>query len=169
MGKSFLKFTAMGYRDVMGRFTKRTQTQERERRRAGREMARETLKELQAQAPEKTGVFKDGLFFRTYDRGHRMWIRFYAGGPHAFVLPFLLEGTRPHIIPTGGAPAQLAKGYPLRFWWEKGPAGPGVYHYWSVNHPGTDPDPFADRTAEIMEPRIRDRLQKVAGQVARVS
>lgn len=26
--------------------------------------------------------------------------------------------------------------YPLRFYWDNGPNGPGVYHYMHVNHPG---------------------------------
>lgn len=35
----------------------------------------------------------------------------------------------PHIIRSRGR-------YPLRFWWENGPDGPGEYRFMSVNHPG---------------------------------
>lgn len=36
----------------------------------------------------------------------------------------------PHIIRPRG------RGYPLRFWWEDGPNGPGEYRYMKVMHPG---------------------------------
>ena len=36
----------------------------------------------------------------------------------------------PHVIRPRG------RGYPLRFWWENGPDGPGEYRYMKVNHPG---------------------------------
>jgi hypothetical protein len=35
----------------------------------------------------------------------------------------------PHVIRSRGR-------YPLRFWWEDGPDGPGEYRYMKVNHPG---------------------------------
>jgi hypothetical protein len=63
----------------------------------------------------------------------------------------------------------MAKGYPLRFYWEKGPRGPGVYFYWSVNHPGTDPDPFIDLAIESAWPEMAAELRKVAARVALLS
>lgn len=38
--------------------------------------------------------------------------------------------TMPHEIRARNAPV-------LRFWWDRGPAGPGIYHYLRVLHPGT--------------------------------
>lgn len=52
---------------------------------------------------------------------------------------WITKGTRPHVIRPKGP------GYPLRFFWAKGPKGPGIYHYYSVNHPGTKPNPFIAR------------------------
>jgi len=82
------------------------------------------------------------------------------------VLPFLIYGTRPHTIPTGGSAAQMAKGYPLTFYWEKGPAGKGWYSFWSVQHPGTKPSPFVDEAYREIGPQLKSDLQKVAVRVA---
>jgi hypothetical protein len=38
----------------------------------------------------------------------------------------------PHPIPRLG----VTLGYPLRFWWNDGPRGPGEYLFTRVNHPG---------------------------------
>lgn len=56
------------------------------------------------------------------------------GAPYAAAVH---EGSRPHEIPTGGAAAQKAKGYPLRF-----PKNGMVIRAWKVNHPGNAPNPF---------------------------
>lgn len=51
------------------------------------------------------------------------------------------DGARPHGIPTGGAAAQMAKGYPLRFLKDGKVRMP-----WSVNHPGNQrPNPWLVR------------------------
>lgn len=63
----------------------------------------------------------------------------------AWLNRIIIHGSRPHRIPTGGAAAQMAKGYPLRFYWENGPNGPGIYYYWTVWHPGTKPNPYPSR------------------------
>ena len=68
----------------------------------------------------------------------------------------LPPGTIAHTIPGGAtvsksaaAEMQKQKGYPLRFYWEKGPDGPGVYSFWSVEHPGYDPkEDWSDRVME---------------------
>ena len=67
---------------------------------------------------------------------------------------------------TGGSAAQMAKGYPLTFYWEKGPAGKGWYSFWSVQHPGTKPSPFVDEAYREIGPQLKSDLQKVAVRVA---
>lgn len=53
--------------------------------------------------------------------------------------------TSPHIIRAVNAPM-------LRFWWDRGPQGPGIYHYLWVRHPGTRGQRwFASRNAERWE------------------
>jgi len=170
-----LTFEAMGYRNAQGRFAQRTEKLAAERREIARDAGRMTLAALKARAPRSkpvpgqkstSGTFARGLIYRTYERGNAVQARFYATGPHAFVLPFLVKGTRPHVIPTGGALAQMAKGYPLRFYWKKGPQGPGIYRYWSVNHPGTQPSPFIEEALADVEPELSKMLRKRARSVA---
>lgn len=161
-----LTFEAIGYRDAAGRFAKRTKETVVRRREMVREAARALLSALKARAPKRTGTFAQGLSYRTYETGTATQARFYATGAHAFVLPFLTEGTRPHPLPKGGSPAQLAKGYPLRFFWEKGPRGPGIYRYWSVHHPGTDPDPFIQQASSDASHQVHATVQQAARTLA---
>lgn len=165
----FLHFEAQGFRDVDGRFARRTPLLARRRREAIRNVGRMGTEALRKTAPKRTGQFARDLFFRSYDRGSMTFVKVYAGGEHAFVLDFLRYGTRAHEIPLGGSAAQMAKGYPLRFYWEKGPQGPGVYRFWSVNHPGTQPDPFIDEAMADVEDDMLAELRKVAASVARLS
>lgn len=59
--------------------------------------------------------------------------------------------TQPHLIF-----AVFAKS--LRFWWEDGPDGPGIYNYKWVRHPGTHGQHwFADKN----EARFNDALDEV--------
>jgi hypothetical protein len=111
------------------------------------------------EAPKDTGVFAEGIYAEvvqtiTGDWNSTIGVR----GKHAFLLDYIIGGTRPHEIPKGGSAAQLAKGYPLRFYWERGPNGPGVYFYWSVQHPGTKPNPFHRRALTRWRPGMLRRI-----------
>jgi len=155
-----------GYRDTLGRFAERSRRTVPAQRTMARAAGRELVRLLKMNAPKKTGEFAAGLYYRTYDRGNGTEIRFYVKGKHAYVLPFLVNGTVDHEIPTGGSAAQIAKGYPLSFFWEKGPAGAGRYSYWSVHHPGTNPDPFVGQARAAAEPFIHELLRRTAGTIA---
>ena len=65
-------------------------------------------------------------------------------------------------IPDSG---RVAKGYPLRFFWEDGPRGPDIYYFWSVMHPGTKPDDFPQRVLDERWPEIRKMLRLVVRSV----
>ena len=162
-----VRFKVRGYRDALGRFAKRTAILENQRRIAMRNVGHSAVVELQVRAPRKTGIFAEGIVYREYDWGDSTNIEVLATGEHAFVLDFLRYGTKPHKIPTGGSAEMMAKGYPLRFYWEKGPAGPGIYHFWSVNHPGTQPDPFIDNALVRVEETAMIKLRKVVATVVR--
>ncbi len=83
--------------------------------------------------------------------------------PHAYLLPFIVKGTRPHVIPTGGAAVQKAKSYPLHWVDERS----GMDRYaWSVMHPGTKPNPFIQQAQESASPFIRALVQTAARSVA---
>lgn len=77
-----------------------------------------------------------------------------------FTLP---PGTRPHTIPTGGAAAQIKKGYPLRFYWER--VGK-VVSFWSVSHPGYKGDPWDMRVFEKVDANLEKEMQALGDYIA---
>jgi len=160
MARTDFSLQAFGYRDVLGRFTRRTAALTETRRELAREAGRIVVEQLKIQAPRKTGKFAAGLFYRTYEHEDVVETRFYAGGEHGYVLPFLAYGTADHIIPRGGSAAQKAKGYPLHFFWQKGPRGPGMYSYWQVHHPGTNASPFIGYARVSAMPLIQGMMRQ---------
>lgn len=161
MARFDFNITAFGYSDAYHKMVQRRDNTSKIAREHAREAGRTMITALRRTAPRKTGKFAAGLFYRTYEREGGYEIRFYAGGEHGYVLPFLLYGTADHIIPKGGSAAQMAKGYPLRFFWAKGPKGPGTYRYWSVHHPGTNPSPFVGQARTEAAPLIREELRQI--------
>jgi hypothetical protein len=157
-----LKLEAMGYRTAQGRFSKRTDELAAQMRNETRDLSRSMVSTLEYYAPKDKGIFAEGIRFRTVWKGDRVESTIYVSGKHAFLLPFLVEGTQPHEIPIGGAEAQKAKGYPLH-WIDKA----GGHHYaWSVWHPGTFPDPFIALAMDAMSPQFIMGLGRVARRVA---
>jgi len=123
-------------------------------------------KALADAAPKHTMIFAAGIGFRiTEPSVTKAVIDFEVAGEHAYVWPFLRDGTRKHLIPIGGAAAQMAKGYPLHFYWPNGFAGPGWYSFWKVNHPGTKPNPFVEVALQLAWPEVKRRGQDIIGQV----
>jgi hypothetical protein len=166
MAGPLLKLEVMGYRDAQGRMSQRTDEIVRAQRDEMRAMARGMVGALQHYAPEKTGKFKQGIAYRTDDSGYRLTATFYVRGEHAFVLPFLAGGTKPHPIPRGGSAEQLAKGYPLH--WIDQQTGEHRFA-WSVWHPGTFPDPFIANAMDAMSPQMAMGLARMARRVAWLS
>ncbi len=160
-----LRMEFAGYRDAQGRFARRTEELARARRGIVRQEGRALVQALKTFAPKKSGKFAEGIAYRTDERGDSTTLTIYARGEHAFLLPILTGGSRPHIIPRGGSAAQLAKGYPLRFFGQHGPRGPGIYYYWSVRHPGTEPSDFAAKAIESREPQIEYNTLRMVRQV----
>lgn len=155
-----LKFEEIGYRDALGRFVKRERILATERDKLVTGLGDDLVHILRRRAPRKSGKFAEGI--RAYGMRRVWWeteLLVGAEGEHGFLLPFIKLGTRPHIIPRGGSAAQLAKGYPLSFYWEKGPRGPGWYHFWSVQHPGTKANPFIHRSLDEWRPSAADALR----------
>jgi len=155
MAGPLLKLEVVGYRHK-GHFAAKTPELAKARREEMREIGRGMVKTLQHYAPEDTGKFKQGIAYRTDDRGDTTTITFYVKGEHAFLLPFLTQGTKPHTITPKG------EGYPLRFFWERGPEGPGVYYYYSVQHPGTLPNPFVSLAIDAHSPQMAVGLSRMA-------
>jgi len=158
---SIISFEALGYRDVAGRLARRTDALALAQREEMRTAGRVGVDLLKRYAPKDTDEFAQGIRYRTDETGRGTRLTFYVGGPHAFVLPFLIEGTIPHEIPTGGSEAQLAKGYPLHWISESGED----CYAWSVWHPGTEPDPFLDIAKDSLHPHLTLALRRIARRV----
>ena len=157
-----LKLEAIGYRDVQGRYARRTEALAMIQREEMRNLGRAGVSVLRHYAPEDTGKFKEGIAYRTDDRASSTTLTFYVRGEHAFLLPMLTGGTAPHpIYPHGD--------YPLSFFWPRGPEGAKVYHYMHVNHPGTIPDPFVANALDALSPQLEMSLARVARRVAWLS
>lgn len=126
---------------------------------------------LREEAPKKTGIFAAGIRSGLVQTawGETMidvdvqgeHARVTGGGKSYPLAQLIVKGTKPHLIPKGGSAEMQAKGYPLRFYWEKGPHGPGIYRFWSVHHPGTQPNPFIDRAIARWRPDALAELKAV--------
>lgn len=155
-----MKIELIGYRDVAGRFAQRTQMLHQAKTDMAHEQGQHMRDALRHYAPKVTGLFAEGITHRVTEPDARtIQVAFYATGPHAFVLPFLTQGTRPHDIYPRGP-------WPLRFYWVRGPNGPGIYFYYHVRHPGTMPQEFVDSAVQSQEPQMLQALHRVAERVA---
>lgn len=163
---AFLRFEVVGYRDAVGRYAKRSRAARGVMRDATRGYNRSLVAALKHYAPEKTGIFKAGIRSRTWWVGDTLHAGIYATGQHAFILEFLVRGTKPHLIPIGGAAAQMAKGYPLRWIDEK--TGE-ERRAWQVWHPGTTPDPFVATALDATEMEREIELRRAARTLAYMS
>lgn len=161
-----LSFRAIGFREAKGRFAAKARFLQIEKREMVRDVSRDYRDALRVEAPKKTEIFANGIAFKTFERGNVTYSTLYVAGPHAFLKDIIIKGSRPHPIPTGGAAEMMAKGYPLSFFWAKGPQGAKVYHFWSVNHPGTKPNDFVTRTQVRMQAPAQARLNLVSARVA---
>jgi len=94
-----------------------------------------------------------------------------VGGPHQLIRFTLPPGTVAHFIPGGlavhsygdAAAIQLAKGYPLRFYWER--VGAVVYR-WSVFHPGYKGSDWGERVFKTVEAIADRQLNDIADYIA---
>ena len=161
-----MRFETQGFRDVQGRFAKRSERLAEMQRDLARKEGRAMVGLLREMAPKKSSKFAQGIHYRTTPFEGGTTVTIYVRGEHAHLLRFLVEGTHAHLIPRGGSAEQMAKGYPLRFYWEKGPRGPGVYYFWSVRHPGFEPKFLVAKAIERRLPEMRKSLQGVARRIA---
>lgn len=112
---------------------------------AGMLTASSLTHELRRAAPKQTGRGVKSIDFKPLG-GERLrdgWAwTFFSRDYMLFTIP---PGTRPHLIRAKRAKA-------LRFYWEKGPRGPGIYFFRKVMHPGYKP-PFDWRLVAIERTR----------------
>lgn len=95
--------------------------------------ANELLEDLKDAAPVKTGETRDSAYGPDLDDA-AMTATIGFDTPQS---DYTNVGTAPHVISSRGD-------YPMVFFWENGPNGPGTYAYHSVNHPGIEPTYWFD-------------------------
>ena len=101
------------------------------------------LRGIKRDAPKKSGVFAKGLKTHTVVAGTVAETRINATGAHKHLLPWILEGTKPHTIRSkGDGPMAFEVNGITRFAYE-------------VHHPGTRPNNFVDNT-------VRETIGKLA-------
>ncbi|MCP4933356.1 MAG: hypothetical protein GY927_03920 [bacterium] len=149
------------FRDLKGRFAKADKALIEDKKSMIHAQARRMLGLGREEAPEKTGEFKRGISFKVFGSGKAIGFTIQLPQPLGL---WIQGGTKAHKIPTGGSAAQIAKGYPLRFYWAK--AG-RVVTFWSVNHPGTKKNKFMGRAYRRWLPGARKDLARIGRQYVR--
>ena len=132
-------------RDVQGRFTKATKELMEKQRREIRPQAQRLLALTREEAPARTGAFREKIRYQTFTEGS--WVGFKVLMPQPLAT-FIIKGTRRH-------PIVARRARSLRFYWEDGPKGPGIYFYYAIDHPGTKPNRFAGRAVRRWRPGAR--------------
>jgi hypothetical protein len=165
----FVKVTTNRFRDLAGRFASvmnpgAVQHARGHAERAGLLLADAMRAEAPDGRPDPLGrprpagyrKLRDNIMVRVLPRGNKGFdVR--IGGPKQVI--WVLGGTRPHRIPRGGASAQMAKGYPLHFYWFR--VRREVW-FWSVNHPGTQPNRFDLRAIRRVGEQVKAEARKGA-------
>jgi len=145
------------FRDLRGRFTKANEQLLQDRRQLVRDQGKRFVKLAIDEAPERTGKFKKSIRYKTFVEGNGVGFTVTTKQPLG---TFIVRGTKAHVIPARRAPA-------LRFWWDKGPRGPDIYYFKSVNHPGTKPNKFISRAYRRWIPGARSDLRRISTRFAR--
>ena len=141
------------HRDLQGRFTGANSELLNVRRDLMRDEGRRMVSFAQEEAPERTGEFKRRIGFRSFAEADAVGFRVHMPQPLG---TFIQEGTVRHRIPLGTG------GKVLRFFWEDGPQGPGIYFFKWVDHPGTAANPFMARAYKKWRPHGKQTLRKIS-------
>lgn len=137
------------FRDAAGRFTKATEQLLRDHRTVVQNVGRWYVAIAKQEAPSKTGEFKNSIGYRTQVIGQSIKLEVVMMQPLG---DWIIKGTKRH--PIVGNPI-------LRFFWQKGPDGPGIYYFRRVMHPGTKPNRFNERAWKKARPYAEDQLRKI--------
>ena len=157
MAKASFKFTMIPpFREIKGRFVKATDEMRTGSRDYMRAQGRRMVVLAQEEAPVgKTGKFKKGIRFRTFDTGGSFGFSVSTPQPLG---RWIMEGTKRHIIAARNVKA-------LKFLWERGPRSSGTFtafHFYKwVMHPGTKPNPFMSRAYRRWLPGARTGLRRL--------
>ena len=140
------------FRDILGRFTKANKELLNDKRKMMKQLGSKMVGFERAEAPKKTGRFAKGIHYKTFVRGEIIEMRTYSPEPLG---TYITKGTKAHLIVARKASA-------LRFFWESGPRGAGIYFFKWVMHPGTKPNPYVDRAYARWYPGAKIELSRIA-------
>lgn len=135
------------FRDLRGRFARAEQTLLTARREEYRALGGRSRDVLAANAPRKTGAFAGGIRYRTFERGDAIGVTLSVPAPLG---DFITLGTKAHAIRPVSASV-------LRF-----EAGGETVFARGVNHPGTRPNPFIQRSLEQLAPEIDVAVRRIS-------
>lgn len=155
-GKSQITYTISPSFRALGKFAKTNPKMVEKKRAEMRALGQKIANALVNRAPRKTGEYARSINFKTYETNNVISLRFYAAQP---LTGWIRGGTKPHIIA-----ARNAKN--LRFYWDKGPRGAGIYFYPYVHHPGTKPNDFFSEVYSQYSPEMRATLSRMAANYA---
>lgn len=159
MTKAEFEFRAVPtFRALNGRFAKATKDLLESRRREMKQQGRRMVDYLQREAPSRTGAFASRIGFRTFVEQNALGFKIHMPQPLG---TFISGGTRAH-------PIVAKRGKTLRFYWDKGPRGAGMYYYFKVNHPGTRPNKFIGRALRRWRPGARQTLRSISLRYAQI-
>ncbi len=140
------------FRDLHGRFATAEHELLEQRRPLIQKLGRVWKELAQDEAPVRSGQFRDSIGYRTFIEGGALGFRGVMAQPLA---TFIVRGTRAHVI-------AARRGSALRFFWPGGPAGPGIYFFARVNHPGTRANRFTTRAYQRWRPVAREDLARIS-------
>lgn len=113
------------------------------------ESAPEVLAAVRAETPVRTGKLKDSQYYRRETRPGRVRLCVVTKVPYA---PFVIHGTKPHIIAARNAKALHWK------------AADGSDRFATmVHHPGTKPNPYGRRAADRSKPVWDAKFKQIVG------
>jgi hypothetical protein len=159
-------------RDVRGRFATATEQLVKDKRNAARKLGQRWVAIAREEAPNKTGNFSKSIRFRTYQKGAEIGFTTTSLQPLG---RWITEGTRPHQIaprmknalyffwPRIGKFVVVPRGGGFKTHTANGKLWVGKGH---INHPGTKPNPYIDRTYIRWENEMDRELNQMASRYA---
>jgi hypothetical protein len=158
-----ISITLEGFRDALGRFDRWTRELERSQGDLARYVGREASAVLRQNAPysrtPSTDHLADTISARVYHASPGTFeVRISVPPRKAQVLRWIREGTPPHII-------RPVRARWLRFFWQTGPRGAGIYYFKQVNHPGTAPNDFVARSRPAIQDLAFSEFRQRVGRI----
>lgn len=145
-------------RDVLGRFTKLEAENKPGLLEMLNRLGRLFVSLEQSEAPKRTLRFAAGIRYWLFQEGDALGFK--VGSP-APLATWIKGGTRPHPIV-----ARRVKF--LKFWWDSGPRGAGVYFFRRVNHPGTKANPYHLRAFDAWLPTAQTEAGEHGARLATI-